>query len=117
MKNLKMQDYKGGAGPSEEQIAHNNKVLAQELKKLKILYEKDYEYLADLTGVEQCSPLLKITHPIDNHRDPIYVGYDRWGFVIDQLDDPSINTDQINLKETLVVIKEWYGIKSNQTIR
>lgn len=108
---MEMRNYKGPAGPTEEQIQHNNKVLGLELKKLKIPFVKDFEFLKDLTGVEQCNPLLKIQHPNGNKDHVIYVGYDRWGFCLDhpKLEEDYLDIDQGELEETLAAIKKWYG--------
>lgn len=101
MKN-QVKNYVGGAGPSEELVSHNNKVLARELKKLGILFVRDTDFLEELTGVKQ-TPLLKITHPRTG--SVAYAGYDRWGFVVDGVED---FIDQCSIEKTITAIQKWY---------
>ena len=94
MKKSQYIPYTGSAGPSNEQRDGNTLVLAQLLKENGIPFKKDIEYIKELCGVEQL--LLKLER---GDATSIYVGYDRWGYVIDGTD-----YDQISLEETLEIL-------------
>lgn len=100
--------YAGGAGPSEELAKHNNQVLSERLRSLKILFVQDTSFLKKLTGVKQ-TPLLKIKHPVRKRNKYIFAGYDRWGYVIDLLPEEAGDIDQANIEETIKAIENWYG--------
>jgi hypothetical protein len=91
-------DYKGGAGPEEEQSINNDKALsmALELNKIPFTWTDELAYTL-WDGDDQ---QMKIIRP---NGDKIYVSYDRWGFVIDGMD-----CDQESLKTTLEYIKDWW---------
>jgi hypothetical protein len=92
-----MDDYTGAGGPTEEQIRHNNKVLLQALKDKGVDAEivmTDLEGLTDEFEALQVAPR-------------IFVGYDRWGFVGDDLNpgaqEEAGGLDQGSLEDAI----EW----------
>ena len=87
--------YQGGGGPTPEQTENNTLYLAELLDKENIPYELDHEWAKELWDGDEVQ--LKISVG-DNH---VYVGYDRWGYVIDGLD-----ADQVSPEEALKVIKD-----------
>lgn len=98
--------YTGPAGPTKEQSETNTKTLGQELKKLKIPFKEDREYSKELYDEDDLN--LKIENVLG---EIIYVGYDRWGFVVDG--DIGLDVDQENLTTTISIIKKWF--ESRQT--
>lgn len=101
----KEQPYTGGAGPSEEQTIHNNKVLAQKLKKIGIPFVEDTEYAEEMWGSPDL--LLKIINP--KSKKPIYAGYDRWGYVVDGAGLTDDGVDQENLQVTLKYLAKLFN--------
>jgi len=68
------QPYRGGAGPSNEQIRKNNEALRIELGKVNI---KATPVKTDLNGIlEDEVDALELS-------PGVFIGYDRWGFVGD----------------------------------
>ena len=104
IKELKIRDYKGGAGPSKKQAEHNTRVLAQELKKLNIPFKENREWAKFYWDGDDL--ILEIFHP-KKVGEIMMVGYDRWGFVIENVDSP---VDQGTLKDTVAAIKKWYDV-------
>lgn len=111
MRNLKIKNHTGPGGLTKRQVNHNTRVLEQELKKVNVLCVDDFEHASLLWNGDELN--LVITHP--KKKQTIYVGYDRWGFVIDHnfTYKPFLYIDQASLEETVTIIKKWYGIKSN----
>jgi hypothetical protein len=108
MRNLKLKPYTGTAYPTTRQANHNARVLEQELKKVNILSVDDLEEESLLWNRNEVR--LTIIHP--KKKQKIYVGYDRWGFIIDYyfVYKPFARIDQADLDETINVIKNWYGL-------
>ncbi len=101
-------DYRGGAGPTEAQSENNDKVLGLALQTNNIPFTWTDELAKELwDGDEQ---QIRIIGPLNQK---IYVSYDRWGFVIDNVDhipeDKLEDIDQPNLVTTLQAIKKWYN--------
>lgn len=99
-------EYRGGAGPDEQQSENNDKVMGMALKENKIPFIWTDENAQELwDGDEQ---QMKIERPSDG--EVIYVSYDRWGFCT----DGPLDVDQGDLKTTLQKIKDWYNGKDNE---
>jgi len=95
--------YKGGGGPQKDQVTENNLFLKEKLESLGVICKDDTDFMKGLIGIEQT--LIKIKHP--TKRNVIYVGYDRWGFVIDQYPE-DVDVDQMGVEDTIDLIKKWY---------
>lgn len=95
--------YNGPAGPTKEQADSNTSHLGQLLSKLGISFEEDRNYAKKLWDGDDLN--LKLVNKND---ETIYVGYDRWGFVIDEIAKSDIEIDQADLETTLEFIKSWY---------
>ena len=101
MKKLNYIPYTGPGGPDKEQADNNTLFLGTKLKEAGIPYEEDREYADDMWGGDDLN--LRITHPKSSKE--IWVGYDRWGFVVDCSGD----IDQDSLEKTIKYIVEWYN--------
>ncbi len=106
MKNLKLtyQSYSGGGGPTNEQSENNTLYFGQVLQEHNIKFQRDRKRMLKLCGIEILS--LKITYK----KKSIYVGYDRWGYVV-ECDDNSysseLDTDQCSVEIALQAVKQW----------
>jgi hypothetical protein len=92
--------YKGGTGPTQSQITSNDHALIKLLAMsgLIVEYELDHIYAKIF---DPPFKTVNITHPKTG--DVIHCSYDRWGFVVDELD-----VDQKNIEGTLKIILNWY---------
>lgn len=98
-----MVDYKGGDGPSQELAENNDKVLKYALNAIKIPSIWNNTFLQELCDVPEDIKVLEITR---QDCEKIYVSYDRWGYVIDGLEDG----DQVGIIECVKLIKDWYNV-------
>ena len=94
--------YKGSAGPTKEQAEANTKALGEALGELGIPFNYDREYSQEMWGDDDLN--LKITHPKTN--ETAYVGYDRWGFEISEID---CDIEQLTFPEAVNFIEKWYN--------
>lgn len=95
---LQYNPYRGPAGPSKTLAEKNTLCLAFLLKEEGIPYTEDREYAMQMWG----SPDLLLKIVDSESGEDLYAGYDRWGFVVDGMEE----IDQCDLKETLQAIKE-----------
>ena len=96
--------YTGAAGPTTSQADNNTMFLANEIEAL-IMYKIDHDHAKELWDGDELN--LKIIHPINGK--VIYVGYDRWGFVVDGDIDGHTLIDQSSIGVTIDAIKKWYN--------
>lgn len=93
-------EYRSGAGPEPEQSKNNDMAMALSLTTNQIPHIWTNEWAKKMWGGDELQ--IKILHP--QTKKPIYVSYDRFGFVIDGIEDG----DQEDLVTVLDYIKKWY---------
>lgn len=106
MKELKafkkfLKEEKSNSIPLKKQ----DKIVANALDKMGIPYTIDTEWAEELWGMSD--PLIKIENP--KTQEPLYIGYDRYGYVIDGPgSDNEEEIDQEDIKTVLQFIKKLF---------
>jgi len=94
--------YKGPAGPTKQQTLDNTRFLGQELEKAQIPFKENWDYIKENYGGTGGDEMVL---EINNGKDTIHVSYDRWGFVVDELED----FDQVDFIIIFKGIIKWYN--------
>jgi hypothetical protein len=91
--------YKGGAGPTSDEIIKNNAFLLKRLQKLGVQCQMDNgEYAKEKWDGNEKMIVVK------GGNETAHISYDRWGFVSDELD-----LDQSSLGDTIEKLQRWLG--------
>lgn len=98
--------YKGGQGPSQDQIEGNDRALLKAMKELGIKCSYKNHSHGHMDPFKQ----IHFRSSTTPHHQEITVSYDRWGFVFDyDLEEPEIDQDmdeQFGLERAIEIIKE-----------
>lgn len=105
----KYQPYIGGTGPTPEQrklnVQHLLSLINQAGIPARIIDAKNYFESKGMDYAE--GEIVVEVGSSGNKENKIYIGYDRWGFVCNELFD-EYNFDQVDDQTALKNIKQWY---------